>query len=370
MFSVTNTHRPNKKRREQAATPTPSVNNIESVAVDEENCVQLGYHYKGTEDQIQGEQEKNTWYEGIMLRLLGGGQGDDENASRKSTGTRNSRKDDMSVTSALSNASNKSARSNKSFVSAVAIEPNSETVHEDVENIPLNDCDAMLVDGGQGDDDNASHKSSHSRNSRSVMSALSLAVFGGGHGDDENASRKSTGSRNNSRKDGKSENASHKDDMSVTSALSNASNKSAQSNKSFVSAVATEPTLEVVHEDVEDPLRVEVRRHYKQKSKDVAAGLSRKKMKVIVGLSGLVVGAVLGVIIGVALESREATEERANVEVAAAAYLDNYDETHGQLDYSYYYDYYYDSEIPDTGVAEAATLTSEEVNVTISSEPL
>jgi len=252
MFSVTNTHRPNKKRREQAATPTPSVNNIESVAVDEENCVQLGYHYKGTEDQIKGEQEKNTWYEGIMLRLLGGGQGDDENASRKSTGTRNSRKDDMSVTSALSNASNKSA----------------------------------------------------------------------------------------------------------------------QSNKSFVSAVATEPTLEVVHEDVEDPLRVEVRRHYKQKSKDVAAGLSRKKMKVIVGLSGLVVGAVLGVIIGVALESREATEERANVEVAAAAYLDNYDETHGQLDYSYYYDYYYDSEIPDTGVAEAATLTSEEVNVTISSEPL
>jgi len=335
-----------KTSREVAATPTPSEMNIESVSFDEEdnNSVRLGYHFKGTEEQIEEEKRKNSLYEREADRR------NDENASHK---------DNKSVASATSNASNKSARSNKSFVSAVAIEPNSETVHEDVENIPLNDCDAMLVDGGQGDDDNASHKSSHSRNSRSVMSALSLAVFGGGHGDDENASRKSTGTRN-----------SRKDDMSVTSALSNASNKSAQSNKSFVSAVATEPTLEVVHEDVEDPLRVEVRRHYKQKSKDVAAGLSRKKMKVIVGLSGLVVGAVLGVIIGVALESREATEERANVEVAAAAYLDNYDETHGQLDYSYYYDYYYDSEIPDTGVAEAATLTSEEVNVTISSEPL
>mmetsp|Transcript_16593 Transcript_16593/g.38513 ORF Transcript_16593/g.38513 Transcript_16593/m.38513 type:complete len:235 (-) Transcript_16593:91-795(-) len=228
-----------KTSREVAATPTPSEMNIESVSFDEEdnNSVRLGYHFKGTEEQIEEEKRKNSLYE--------------READRR------------------------------------------------------ND-----------------------------------------------------------------ENASHKDNMSVTSALSNASNKSAQSNKSFVSAVATEPTLEVVHEDVEDPLRVEVRRHYKQKSKDVAAGLSRKKMKVIVGLSGLVVGAVLGVIIGVALESREATEERANVEVAAAAYLDNYDETHGQLDYSYYYDYYYDSEIPDTGVAEAATLTSEEVNVTISSEPL
>ena len=55
-----------KTRREEAATPTPSVNNIEAVSFDEGDDVQLGYTYKGTEEQIQEEQEKNTLYEGMI----------------------------------------------------------------------------------------------------------------------------------------------------------------------------------------------------------------------------------------------------------------------------------------------------------------
>ena len=53
-----------KTRRSVASTPTPSTNNIESVAVDEE-CVQLGY-YETPEEQIQEEQEKNAGCEGMM----------------------------------------------------------------------------------------------------------------------------------------------------------------------------------------------------------------------------------------------------------------------------------------------------------------
>ena len=64
MYSMTNT------RREQAATPTPSVNNIESISFDDEDnpsetSVQLGYHYEGTVEEIQEEQRKNSWYEGM-----------------------------------------------------------------------------------------------------------------------------------------------------------------------------------------------------------------------------------------------------------------------------------------------------------------
>ena len=57
MFST----RSKKTARAMAATPTPSVNNIESVEVDEE-CVQLGYSHRGTEEQIKEEQEKYTLY--------------------------------------------------------------------------------------------------------------------------------------------------------------------------------------------------------------------------------------------------------------------------------------------------------------------
>ena len=63
MLSIINL---NKTRRAMAAaTPTPSVDNIESIAVDDD-CVQLGYHYRGTKEEIIGEQDKNAWYEGIM----------------------------------------------------------------------------------------------------------------------------------------------------------------------------------------------------------------------------------------------------------------------------------------------------------------
>ena len=61
-----------KARRAEAATPTPSVNNIESIA--DEECVTLGY-YEANEEQIeeqaeeesQGELEKNACYGGIMF---------------------------------------------------------------------------------------------------------------------------------------------------------------------------------------------------------------------------------------------------------------------------------------------------------------
>ena len=53
-------------RRDEAATPTPSLNNVETVSFDEEGntAVKLGYHYKGTAEQIQEEKRKNALYEG------------------------------------------------------------------------------------------------------------------------------------------------------------------------------------------------------------------------------------------------------------------------------------------------------------------
>ena len=52
--------------RDEAATPTPSLNNVETVSFDEEGntAVKLGYHYKGTAEQIQEEKRKNALYEG------------------------------------------------------------------------------------------------------------------------------------------------------------------------------------------------------------------------------------------------------------------------------------------------------------------
>ena len=121
--------------------------------------------------------------------FCGGGQGDDENASRKSSDSRNNR----NVTSALSTP--------------------------------------VFCGGGQGDDENASRKSSDSRNNRNVTSALSTPVFcGGGQGDDENASRKSSDSHE-SLKDDKSNEVKDADDHPIailTSALTNASNKPAE----------------------------------------------------------------------------------------------------------------------------------------------
>ena len=60
----------NNTRRAEAATPTPSENNIEAVSFDEGDTVQLGYHYKGTRKQIQGEKEKNALYEGTGGRSV------------------------------------------------------------------------------------------------------------------------------------------------------------------------------------------------------------------------------------------------------------------------------------------------------------
>ena len=66
MFSRT---RPKRTARAMAATPTPSVNNIESVAVDEE-CVQLGYSHRGTEEQIKKEQERYTLYDTLYEGMI------------------------------------------------------------------------------------------------------------------------------------------------------------------------------------------------------------------------------------------------------------------------------------------------------------
>ena len=55
------------------------------------------------------------------------GKGEDDDASRKSSGSRRSLKDDKSITSARSNVSNKSARSSRSVVLSTANEPAVET---------------------------------------------------------------------------------------------------------------------------------------------------------------------------------------------------------------------------------------------------
>ncbi|EJK72934.1 hypothetical protein THAOC_05485, partial [Thalassiosira oceanica] len=55
------------KTNEEAATPTPSLNNVETVSFDEEGnntSVKLGYYYKGTSEQIKEEKRKNNLYEG------------------------------------------------------------------------------------------------------------------------------------------------------------------------------------------------------------------------------------------------------------------------------------------------------------------
>ena len=62
---------------------------------------------------------------------------------------------------------------------------------------------------------------------RSTPLLRPIAVFGGGQGNDKNSSRKSSSDSRNSRKEDGSE-----DDKSVTSARSNASNKTAWTNKS------------------------------------------------------------------------------------------------------------------------------------------
>ena len=56
--------------REKAATPTPSVDNIEAVSFEEEDnpSVKLGYHYRGTAEQIMVEKRKNAAYEGTAER--------------------------------------------------------------------------------------------------------------------------------------------------------------------------------------------------------------------------------------------------------------------------------------------------------------
>ena len=97
--------------------------------------------------------------------------------------------------------------------------------------ITVDVSNAAFCGGGQGDDENASRKSSDSRNNRNVTSALSTPVFcGGGQGDDENASRKSSDSHE-SLKDDKSNEVKDADDHPIailTSALTNASNKPAE----------------------------------------------------------------------------------------------------------------------------------------------
>ena len=53
--------------RKDAASSTPPANNVETVSFDdlEDNkSVKLGYHYKGTAEQIQEEKRKNALYEG------------------------------------------------------------------------------------------------------------------------------------------------------------------------------------------------------------------------------------------------------------------------------------------------------------------
>ncbi|EJK60852.1 hypothetical protein THAOC_18736 [Thalassiosira oceanica] len=210
-----------KTSREEAATPTPSEMNIESVSFDEEDnkSVRLGYHYKGTEEQIEEEKRKNALYEReadrpyqqarhrsdhwahmlrhrddtrilIRLRLTpfilrplrlhrtpnstfhGGREGNDENASHK---------DNKSVASATSNASKKSARSNKSPAPAVAAEPTLEAVHEDGTAISLEEVDDIPLDETvdtytQKYDDVATGRSKKKRGVRGVLLGLTLVV--------------------------------------------------------------------------------------------------------------------------------------------------------------------------------------------------
>ena len=55
---------------EEAASPTPSVDNVETVSFEEEGntAVKLGHHYKGTAEQIQEEKRKNALYESAADR--------------------------------------------------------------------------------------------------------------------------------------------------------------------------------------------------------------------------------------------------------------------------------------------------------------
>ena len=52
--------------REEAATPTPSRSNVETVSIDEKGntSVRLCYQYKGTAEEIQEEKRNNALYEG------------------------------------------------------------------------------------------------------------------------------------------------------------------------------------------------------------------------------------------------------------------------------------------------------------------